>query len=301
MDILLSKRLVLCLCALVLLSGSSAAEPNFPPLRIGFASNMFSDMNENDARASIKVWGQLVAKRNNCPHDLTTQIFRNYDELLQSLKEKKVDAVGLLMTDFDKLRRKTSLAPIFLPYLAGKSTDRYILLVHRDSPIKSLADLRKRSIQLLSNSNGSLAPMWLDLHLNEQGLPTASQFAGKIVSNTKLSNVVLSVFFRQYDACVVTHSGFNTMSELNPQLAKQLIVLAESPELVVGLFAFRADYNPPFKEQLITSISNLQKTLPGRQILTIFHINELRIQPPASLKTSLDLIEKHKQIARRNR
>ena len=300
MDILLSKRLVLCLCALVLLSGSSAAEPNFPQLRIGFARNMFSDMNENDAKASIKVWGQLVAKQNNCPHDLTTQIFRNYDELLRSLMENKVDAVGLLMTDFDRLRRKVPLAPIFLPYLAGKSTDRYILLVHRDSPIKSLADLRKRSIQLLSNANGSLAPMWLDKHLNEQGLPTAPRFAGKIVSNTKLSNAILSVFFRQYDACVVTHSGFNTMSELNPQLAKQLIVLAESPEFVVGMFAFRADYNPPFKEQLITSISNLQKTLPGRQILTIFHINELRIQPLASLKTSLDLIEKHRRITRRN-
>lgn len=298
---LLSKWLVLCLCTVVLLSGSGAAEPNLSPLRIGLARNMFSDMNENDAKASIKVWGQLVAKRSNCPHDLTTHIFRNYDELLQSLKEKKVDAVGLLTTDFDRLHRKTPLAPIFLPYLAGKSTERYILLVHRDSPIKSLADLRRSNIQLLSNANASLAPLWLDVHLNQQGYPMASRFAGKISPNTNLSKVVLSVFFRQYDACVVTRSGFNTMSELNPQLSKQLIVLAESPEFVAGLFVFRADYNPPFKEQLIASISNLQKTPPGRQILTIFHISELRIQPLASLETSLNLIEKHRQIARRNK
>jgi len=222
------KWLAIGLFTIILLCHSGAAEQSFPPFRIGFASNMFSDVNENDGKAAIKVWGQVIAKQRNVPVSPTPIIFKDTDEMLRSLQEKKVDAVAIVMTDYAKLRKKVRFEPIFLTSNSGSVTERYILLAHRDSSLKSLADLQGRSFQFQTNPRTGLARLWLDILLIQRGYPMTSRLAGKISQNTKLSKVVLPVFFRQDDACIITRSGFNTMSELHPQLARKLTVLAES-------------------------------------------------------------------------
>jgi len=292
--------LISCLGA-VLLSHATAAESSLPSVRIGFASNMFTEVNENDAKAAIKVWGRVVARSCNLPAEISTVVFKNDDELLRSLQEKEVDAVGIVITDFSRLRRKVHFAPILLTYNGGKFTEQYVLLAHQDGTIKSVSDLRGRSLYVHANPRSNLAPLWLDTLLAQRGHPKASSFAGQISQNTKLSNVVYPVFFRKADACVVTRSGFNTMVELNPQLGRKLTVIAESPHIVPSLFTFRADYNPPFKEQLISGIIDLKNSLAGQQVLTIFQSQDIKIHPIGALNTALKMIETHEQLIRRKK
>ena len=78
------------------------------------------------------------------------------------------------------------------------------------------------------NSRMSLALAWLDIALFNDGCRPVAEFC-RVEQNKKLTKVVLPVFFRQNDACVVTRRGFKTMSELNPQVGQQLRVLASSP------------------------------------------------------------------------
>ena len=273
--------------------GDSAEPTSF---RIGFASSMFSDVNENDAKAAVKVWGQLIAKEKNVPTDPDPAILKDVEELRRALREQKVDAVAITTTDYDQLRREVRFAPIFVTHNAKSNTERYVLLAHRDGPVKSLADLRGRSLNLHRNPRACLSPLWLDTLLVQQGHPVADALAGRITHETKLSKVVLPVFFRQADACVVTHSGFATMSELNPQLAKQLTVLAESPAMVPAVFAFRADYQPVFKETLIAGVNDLKRTPAGQQVLTIFHSENIEEQPASCLDSALELIAAHTRL-----
>jgi len=235
------------------------------------------------------------------PFSCRITAFKNDDELLRSLQEKEVDAVGIVITDFSRLRRKVHFAPILLTYNGGKFTEQYVLLAHQDGTIKSVSDLRGRSLYVHANPRSNLAPLWLDTLLAQRGHPKASSFAGQISQNTKLSNVVYPVFFRKADACVVTRSGFNTMVELNPQLGRKLTVIAESPHIVPSLFTFRADYNPPFKEQLISGIIDLKNSLAGQQVLTIFQSQDIKIHPIGALNTALKMIETHEQLIRRKK
>ncbi|MEN6331925.1 MAG: PhnD/SsuA/transferrin family substrate-binding protein [Smithella sp.] len=297
----LSKWLIVCLCGVISLSGSGAAETPSPPFRIGFSSSMFSDVNENDARAAVKVWGQMIAKARNVPTNPTPLIFKNEDEVLQSLQEKKVDAVAIVMPEFAKLQRKVRFAPIFLTSNSGVATEQYILLVRQDSSIKRPAHLRGRSLLFQKSPRNALSTLWMDTLLAKQGYPVASRFVGKISQNNKLSNVILPVFFRRADACVVTRSGFNTMNALNPQLGRQLTVIAESSEMVPAVLTFRADYDPPFKEQLFAGINELKETPAGQQVLTIFHSDHIAQYPWASLNAALKLIETHEKLSRRGK
>jgi phosphonate transport system substrate-binding protein len=259
---------------------------------------MFSNVNENDAKAAVKVWGALIAKEQNVPTDPDPVILKSTDALFKALHEKEVDAVALTLIEYAQLRLKINFFPIFMTYNAGRLTEQYVLLAHREGLMKTPADLRGRSLCLYTNPRACLAPLWLDTLLVEQGHPRADRFTGKIIQNSKLSNVLLPVFFRQSDACVVTRSGFDTMSELNPQLAQQLVVLAESAAMVPAVFVFRGDYNPSFREKLIAGVNGLKKTPAGRQVLTIFHSEDIEVQPESRLKTALELIAMHEQLVR---
>ena len=296
----LSALLVFLFAVGVLLSRSGAAETLSESFHIGFASSMFSDVNENDAKAAVKVWGQLIARERNVPTDPEPAIFKDIDAILRSLREKQVDALGITTIEYDRLRREVDFAPIFVTYNAGRITEQYVLLAHRDGPVKSIAALRGRSLVLHTNPRACLAPLWLDTILVGHGHPTGARFAGMIARDTRLSKVVLPVFFRQADACVVTRSAFDTMAELNPQLARQLTVLAESPAMVPAVFAFRADYNPIFRENLIAGVNDLKKTPAGQQVLTIFHSEDIKVHPASCLDTALELIATHERLVQGN-
>ncbi len=287
---------VLLLLTLVFLNQSFAAEPSVDHFRIGFSSSMFTDVNENDVRASLKLWGEFIAREQNIPSVPYPIIFKNIDAIFHSLREKEVDALTITIIEYDQLHQEIKFSPIYVIHHGGRITEQYVLLSHKEGRIKSFADLRGASLQLYTNSRACLAPLWLDTVLARQGWPEVVRFAGKISEETKLSKVILPVFFRQADACIVTRSGFAIMAELNPQIAEQLVIIAESPEIVPAMLAFRADYNPTFKDKLISGLNSLKTTPAGRQVLTLFQSEDIVEYPVSCLDTALELIATHKRI-----
>ncbi len=277
------------LCA----ADSAQADARF---RVGFSTTMFSDINENDAKASVKAWAQTIAASQGIPAHTETVVFGTLRALLQSLLAEQVDAVGIGMGEYDQIRGQVRLDPIFVTRFAGSLTDRFLLLAHRDGEVKCAADLLGRSVRFQNNIRSNLAPIWLDLLLAQQNLPATDRLGGKISLETKLIKVVLPVFFRQVDACVVTQSGFRMMCELNPEVGKRIEVLATSPELVPAIFAFRENYQPPFRQQLISGVTSLNTTVVGRQLLTVFQSDNIEQRPASFLDSTLEMLSTHARL-----
>lgn len=288
---------LICLLAMEAILGPTiAAEALAPPFHIGFSTSMFMDVNENDARAAIKIWGEEIARDQNVPTDPAPVILKNIDGLFQALREKRVDALGITLLEYDQLRHEVALSPIFVTYISGSMTERYVLLAHRKGPVKTLGDLNGRNLALHVNPRTCLALLWLDTLLIQGGHPAVTQFTGDIFRKTKLAKTVLPVYFRKIDTCVVTRNGFNTMTELNPQLARDLVIIAESSEIVPTIFALRADYNPIYKEKIIVGVRGLEDSPAGKQVLTIFQSDSIDVKPASCLDATLALIKTHKQI-----
>ena len=258
--------------------------------RVGFSSMMFSDVNKNDAKAALKAWAQTVAGERGIETDPDPSILTGLDELTSALRNKQVDMVALLAEEYRALNAAVPLAPLFFAYLNGKVEEVVVLLAHRDSGIERVEDLKGLRLITHSNPRASLAIPWLNSVLLEKGLRPTAEFLGLVSQNTKLSSVVLPVFFRQSDACLVTRSGFDTMSELNPQIGKALKVLATSPKMVPTLLCFRADYSPAFKDKLFAGLRDLHLSPAGQQVLTIFHSEKLEEMPASGLQSALDLL-----------
>jgi phosphonate transport system substrate-binding protein len=266
------------------------------PFRIGFSTTLFTDVNENDANAAVKTWSKIVADESGFSVRPSTSIFSDVDSLRRALRAGGVDAVGMDLIQYDTLREEIRFDPLFFTFDQGAVTERYVLLAHRDGPVRTLADLRGRRLRIHRNVRTCLAPLWLDLVLADRGVGRAADVAAGIAWESQLSKVVLPVFFRQIDACVATRKGFDTMRELNPQVGRRLMVLVESPDLVGGVFAFRADFRSPFRKEIISSVDALNESVAGKQMLNLFQTDDLRRRPAALLDAALEMIDAHERL-----
>ncbi len=284
---------VLFLALLAIVRPAPSADTTF---RIAFARQLFTDVNENDARASMKAWGQSVARERGIPTDPDPQLLETTAETIQAMRERKTDAVALRITDFQQLREQVPCTTLFVTVAAGLSVERYGVIVRSDRGISGLADLRGKTLSLQDHPRACLAPQWLDLLLHDQNLPQATRFFGPILRAPKTSKAILPVFFRQRDAAVATLAGFQVMVELNPQLGQQLKIIATSPEVVPVLLCFRPDYAPPFKDLLFATLRELHRSPTGQQVLHIFQGDRLEEQTLAFLQPTLDLLARYARL-----
>jgi phosphonate transport system substrate-binding protein len=271
-------------------AAAGAAEPQTQPFRFGFSTSLFQDLNENDAKAALKVWVETLARERSVMADPSVQVFDGTEALRRALQLPTLDGVFLTTGEYWALHQPEWFNRTIFGVTQGSITEEYLLLVHQASGITRLEELRGRSLCLLRHNKMSLARPWLDTLLCQNGLKPAEQFAKPVTEARKLTKTVLPVFFRQVDACVVTRKGFKTMVELNPQVGKQLKILASSPPLVPDGFFFRTGYPAQPLEKMINELARIHSTAAGQQVLTVFQTDYMQENPVSCLDNSMELL-----------
>lgn len=280
----------------------AGAEPSRPPggtrdtLRLGFTYSMFVGVNENDAKASIKALAATIARERDIPADPDPLLMNGTEAVAAAVRTGDVDAVGMTTDEYWLLAGAVRFDRFLLAVKDGDPAEEYVLLVHRASGITDLAGLQGKRLAVFTNPRMCLGPVWLDVALAKAKLPALIDHFGTVSEQTKLSKAVLNVFFRQSDACLITRRGLATMSELNPQVGTQLVVLAASPAVVPTLFAFRADLSPGLKEKSLREFGVVHATPAGQQALTIFQVGQVAERPVAALAGALALLNDYARL-----
>ncbi len=282
--------------ALHVVAEAGSPTPQPAPFHLGFSSSTFGEVNENDALAAVKIWSKVLAADERLPLDPQSRVFSTTSEIATALRAKDLDAINLATDEYLILREQLASDHCILGIQSQGVTDEYVLLVRSDGPIAGLRDLRGRSLALLEGPRMRLAKIWLETCFLEAKLGRTDGFCGRVTAFNKLTRVVLPVFFRQTDACVVTRRGFETMVELNPQVGRELRVLIVSPPVVPSLLAFRADYTSPVLERVLALLKGWHTTVAGRQILTIFQYDRVEDYPLSVMADTLKLLENHARL-----
>lgn len=264
--------------------------------RIGFSKAAFGEVNENDAIAAIRAWAQSLVQDRGIPTDPRPRIFHGAQEMAAELSAKSIDCLNMTTPEFAEVRELIAADQVVAAVTDDSITEEYVLVVHGAGGISDVKDLQGRTLGMLNSARTSLAQAWLDTLLAQAvGRPSA-RFLRQIATDNKISKVVLPVFFRQRDACVVTRRGFDTMVELNPQIGQQLKFLAVSPPVVPLIFGWRAGYDSPVRARVQMEIADWHTIPAGRQILTLFQVDSLKLIPVASLESSLELLAAHRRV-----
>ncbi|HTI97497.1 MAG TPA: PhnD/SsuA/transferrin family substrate-binding protein [Dongiaceae bacterium] len=288
----------LWLAAAVLYAGpeDSAAEPGHL-FRMGFSPNILVGFNENDANAAVKTWVRTLAEERHIQVDPNPEVFTSLPAMVKSWQGQKVDIVTMTLPEYWSIREDLKFNRfISATRTGGEFMETYLLLVRKDSSWQTAADLKGRSLLVLESPAMSLAQPWLDTILLESNLEPASQYFGRITTNTKLAKVVLPVFFRQADACLVSQSGFAILGEMNPQIFEQLKPLATSPALLPSGGFFNAATPAAAVDRMIEQLKQVHTSPAGQQLLTVFQAERVEERPLTCMQGALDLLARHEEL-----
>jgi phosphonate transport system substrate-binding protein len=265
-------------------------------LVLGFMNDVFSDVNVADALAATKVWATELKRKKGFDGPADAVVYTELDTALEALKSKRVDMVVLVSWQYLQLIDQADIEPHFVTGRGENIAEETILLVHQKSGIQSLEDLKGKKLLILNNVRASLGRIWLETCLMENGIGDIDSYFSKITGTQKSSKTVLPVFFGQSDACLIHRSGFETMSELNPQLRRDLKIIAMSPPILPSILCVRRDYHEPMKSALIDAMAHLHDEPRGLQILTLFKVNQVHRFSEKYLEAAKELLVKHSTL-----
>jgi len=274
----------------------STSDETFAPV-IGYSFRVFVDVDMDDARVVTKLWSDMVVKKRGGKAE--TKIYYDLSEMERDLKAKKVDLVILISNEFVELRSRAPLDPLMVSSRDNTLYEELLLLVRKDSGIKTLQDLKNRVFILQKGQYAVVHITWIEMLLMREGIHDVRTFFASIKEATRYSQALMPVFFRQADACIVTRHNFDVMSELNPQLRAELMVLASSPSVVGGVIAVRKDYSARHKETIRDLLESLHTDPQGKQLLTLFRMNKLVPYKPEYITTMEALLREHSDLRTR--
>jgi phosphonate transport system substrate-binding protein len=265
--------------------------------QVGFSANVFRGVYLNDATAATKILTEFLLKQYNRNWPVKPpDVFSNIDELVKILKKMEFEVLILHPSEYIQVKEMDLLEPVAASWRNGSPYDSYRLLVHKDSNLRELKDLRGKSV-LICSLEGNKAELWLNYLLKQKKLTSKEKYFREIRFIDKPLSTILPVFFKQEDACIVDESFYSTSVELNPQLGEDLATLEVSQSLAIGLVTIRKGISDSLvKANVKEAFLNLHNYGESRQMLTVFRIGKVVEFKEEYLESTYELLEiKNKQ------
>ena len=244
-------------------------------LRFAYNAGAFSDVRLKDAELALEVWSESLRKKMAyVTEQVTAVILDGVADLEKVLLRGEVDVVILGPLEYFELEKKNLLDPVLVPFSGEKVTQKYLLLA-RDDRIQRVTQVKDKKALVQTGGQGPLPMIWLERLLTQKGFSEGVRIFSELSEVDKASQALFPVFFGQADVCVVTDRSYLTMTELNPQIARDLALLQSSEDLLRGLVCFRKDVPYEQRKEILKIMTEFHKEPEGNQILMIFHEEQL--------------------------
>jgi ABC-type phosphate/phosphonate transport system substrate-binding protein len=254
-------------------------------LRFGMSAAMLGEMNRNDAKAALDVWGSTLAARRSIALRAEAHVLDDFDGLARALRAGQLDMVVLPTEEYFAVASGPLDENVFIGLRHGEKNEEFVVVTRRRANgVPALTDLEGASLLVLEGPRSSLGWPWLETLLAERGLGPGRGFFGSVTTVPKLSKAILPVFFKQQDACLVTRSGWQTMVEMNPQVGRELATVVTSPPLVPAVMFIRPEFAGAERRAVIDALLSIHTDPRGQQVLSLFGIDRVLPATDADLQ-----------------
>lgn len=271
---------------------SAAAEDN-SRLRIGFTGSVFQDVSNSDIKAAVSVLIQKVAWQHFGKGE--SHFYETLSDMATDLKNRKIEVFATPVEEFMELRKHLPIEPLLITASNNGTETDLLLLVRKDSGIRTFRDLRGRSVVMPMRNPRCLDmyTAWLETMVMEEGSNGINIFFSSVKETRTAAKAVMPVFFRQADACVVSRQVLDLTSELNPQINRELTVISRRDNLSQGVISVDRRISEENKEKLRQAFMTLHQTPEGQQLLMLFKVRKLVPFTPGYLRATEALYAEH--------
>ena len=270
-------------------------------LKVGYSGSLFTDTSFRDVQVAIELWAKQVSAKMGKTEVPQITLFDDLEAIARATQNGEVDLLSLSTLDYLRIRDRVALEPALVSVIGEGAEQEYLLLVRRDREMRMLEELHGGQLMVeVGKSGESVSRLWLDSQLLKRGLEETERFFGMVKQVRKTSQDVLPVFFGQRDAALVRKSSFETLTELNPQLERELTALTTSPRLLPALACFPAEEDAEIKRFVRKAVLTLHQSPKGKQILTMFQAEKILPFSPELLEPVADLVRDYDVLKERS-
>jgi phosphonate transport system substrate-binding protein len=165
---------------------------------------------------------------------------------------------------------KTGIEPIARPvWLDGSSTYRGYIFVRKDSNIKSVKDMKGKTLVLVDKAT-TAGYIFQRYYFKYNGVDDMEDYFSRISYARSHDAAAWAVYTGEADIGGAKNHVFNELQAEYPDFKEKMVVLAESPEVPSNGLAVRRDLNPAIKLRLKTLLLSLHETPEGQEVLKNF-------------------------------
>jgi phosphonate transport system substrate-binding protein len=249
-------------------------EPLPKVLHVAFSSRVFPDVDHRDVQIAMELWAKELSRKVGI-HQAQVTLFNSPDEIRKMVRSGEIHLVTLPPMEYLAWQRELNIVPAYVAANKSGRDMEYLLIVRRNSGVTKVPDLRGKTLAMPPAAKDQTSSLWLTVLLLREGVRDAHGYLGKMADAGKPSQAILGVFFRQYHAAIVHRGSLETCIAVNPQLGKDLIVLAESKSLIGEISCIPAALGRRMRQAIDTAALTLHETAVGRQMTTLFHIDRV--------------------------
>lgn len=201
---------------------------------------------------------------------ILVEILPSYGEISSAFAAGKADAGFFGSFSYVLTHAKTGIEPIARPvWLNGTSTYRGYIFVRKDSNIKTIEDMKGKSLVLVDRAT-TAGYIFQRYYFRYNGINSLEDYFSKITFAGSHDAAAWAVYTGEADIGGAKNHIFNSFKKEYPDFAEQMQVIAESPEVPSNGLAVRQDLNPAIKLRLKTLLLTMDETPAGQEVLRNF-------------------------------
>ena len=210
--------------------GAAVDEAPVLQFEVGLTRSAISNVNANDARAVYGALFNAAADSRGYRMKSEVTLYEDTATFAAAIRADRLHLATLDACQFLEMEREPNLRPYFVTSADGRIGRKYLVVVRKGQGLRTLADLRGRSVLCLESIRNNVCRSRRETLLPDDPAGPASAFFDSLESVAKPTSAVLPVLFGQKAACIVDDTGCNLMTELNPQVGTALEVIATSAQ-----------------------------------------------------------------------
>lgn len=195
----------------------------------------------------------LNVKLGNFGVKVNLKLYPNKTKLDEAYNSEEIDAIfsdPVVALTHEKSYNKGAF--LNLHFKESPSKDVLVVLASKKSGIKSLKQLKNKKVTFYADNR--LEQIFLETALLRNKLGTLESFFSKNLTVKNGHVALLDVFFGKSDVTVVPLEQLKVAGELNPQLKKNLVVLAQSEPMCTRVVMIRG--HPRYSKVFDTFMAN---------------------------------------------
>ncbi len=273
------KKTLLCLFAILLvfvITGCGNGEEAVEQSEVD-SSRVTINYGHVPSISTSEKYDQLLPLRNYLESKLNInfelKFAEDYGTVIEKVKNGEYDFVTFGPLSYVVAADQNLVDAALKPVRHGKDSYKSLLIVHEDSDIEKIADLRNKSFGFVDrrSASGYLFPR---AYLQKNGIDVENELRYSFLNNH--NNVVINVWLKDYAAGAIYDDARAHMDNSEIILEKTR-VLAKTPSIPNEPWAFSKEFkenNPELAAEIIELLKNLhRKGSRGKNILDSLQID----------------------------